>query len=128
MNSTEQAQFIESTAQLAEEMQLDDALRESKGMISIFNQPEQSPDGPLRQAISHAKHLLNDPTAKARICEAVKACAEDIREIAKVLSAALLPLALAGTIALPITPLAFAALAFVVARAGVHAICADPAK
>jgi hypothetical protein len=49
----------------------------------------------------------------------------DIFEISKVLVGVLVPLSIAGTIAIPWDPLVIAAGAFLIARAGVASICKD---
>jgi hypothetical protein len=73
------------------------------------------------KAIITAKDIVDRQDIRARLCPSLNSLADDSREIAKVVTAAMLPLAIVGT--LPLSPLVFAAVAIVIARMGIKALC-----
>lgn len=75
-----------------------------------------------------AMEVVAQRTIRRRICAALQAGTNDAFEIGKVLTPILLPLSLAGTIAIPPTPIALAAVSLIVARIGVAAFCAGRSK
>jgi magnesium-transporting ATPase (P-type) len=80
----------------------------------------------LRKSVkSVKKEIKKNIQARKAICAALGSVKNDIRDVTKVVGAALLPLALSGVIAIPITPLAFAIAGLIVFDAGVSAFCAE---
>jgi hypothetical protein len=76
------------------------------------------------QAEAEARKLINQhPMIRVRICEALKSVNEDAKDLAKILCTALIPLSLAGAIALPLSPLASWGIGLVVWRAGTSGFC-----
>jgi hypothetical protein len=82
-----------------------------------------------QDAVAHAyeigKDAIQEPAARKAICAALRSTGDDLKDIAKTVAAALLPLSLAGVVALPVTPLALAAAAVLVYRLGVAAYCSN---
>jgi hypothetical protein len=77
------------------------------------------------RAETEAKRIIDEqPQIRLRICEALKSVNEDVKDLAKILCAALVPLSLAGTLTLPLTPLLFLGIGLVVWRAGTNGFCA----
>ena len=86
------------------------------------------------KAINEARKELFEPAKQQRqlkkviantLCPAMTKLSDDVFEIAKVSTPILLSLSLAGTIALPIQPIFFAASAMLIARSGIATICKD---
>ena len=69
--------------------------------------------------------LQHNNEVRNRIREALKTSSEDLREMTKVIGAALLPLMITGAIALTRHPLGIAVAALIVYRAGISAYCSD---
>lgn len=61
-------------------------------------------------------------------CPSLKLVSDDAFEIAKAIAPILVPLSLAGTIAVPVQPMLFAWIGLVIARLGVKNICEDCSK
>ena len=74
--------------------------------------------------VSVNKELENIQVRKA-ICAALESANNDVRDIAKLVGAALLPLSLSGVVAIPLTPLAFGVAGLIVFNAGVSAFCSS---
>ena len=75
-----------------------------------------------------AKKELEKPTTKKRICAALTIVGNDLSEVTKVVSSALIPLSLSGVIAIPLTPLALAVSGLIVFKSGVAAYCSFEGK
>ena len=76
------------------------------------------------RAEAEAHKIINQhPQIRVRICEALKSVNEDAKDLAKIVCAALIPLSLAGTIALPLTPIVCVGVGLVVWRAGTSGFC-----
>jgi hypothetical protein len=76
------------------------------------------------QAEAEARELVSKhPLIRVRICEALKSVNDDAKDLAKIVCAALIPLSIAGTIALPLTPLICLGVGLVVWRAGTNGFC-----
>jgi hypothetical protein len=82
----------------------------------------------LAATAQQAEELVKRKDIRARLCPALTTASDDAFEIAKIITPILVPLGLAGTIALPLTPLFIAAGALVIARIGISALCADYPK
>jgi hypothetical protein len=77
------------------------------------------------RAEAEASQLIADqPLIRERICEVLKSVNEDAKDLAKIVCAALLPLSIAGTIAIPMTPVLLMGIGLVVWRAGTSGFCA----
>lgn len=67
--------------------------------------------------------IESDRKLRTMLCAGLATVTEDLTDIAKNVTYILVPLSLAGTVAVPLDPALFAMLAFVIWRAGVSAIC-----
>jgi hypothetical protein len=96
--------------------------RKKKGEAAIKNPPAAEQLVAIGQALQAARQ---SPFRRA-ICAVLTSSTKDAFDIAKLLTPILLPLSLAGTIAIPAAPVAYAALSIIVARMGVAAFCSIP--
>ena len=62
---------------------------------------------------------------RAYICPPLQSLSNDAYDIAKVITPILIPLVLAGTLAIPLQPLIFSHISLILARMGVAALCED---
>jgi hypothetical protein len=67
--------------------------------------------------------LVQQPIIRERICASLTSIADDSKDTAKIVIAALLPVSLAGTIALPLTPILVVGILLIMTRAGIRAFC-----
>ena len=82
----------------------------------------------LRQLENEAKVLTNNNNVKSYLCSALKAVSDDSMEIAKFITPVLVGAVLAGTITMPLNPLLFGMVAFIIARVGVATYCCERGK
>jgi hypothetical protein len=75
----------------------------------------------------NAQHFLKNRKVRRILCAALKGFDKDITSVAKKLVIVLVPLSLAGTIAMPLDPYVYGMLAYVVCKFGLAAICGDKA-
>ncbi|VAX12461.1 hypothetical protein MNBD_GAMMA24-331 [hydrothermal vent metagenome] len=123
MKTVDEIEFLNQVENLAIELYAAQALSKSSSMA------KPPPVGIDRDAISDAREAAEAELAKTSVrqtlCAALRSTSNNIRDVTKVVAAALLPLSQAGVIALPLTPIAFAAVAVIVFDIGVAAYCAD---
>ena len=74
---------------------------------------------------AQAGRLLGEEEVRQHLCPSLPNVESDVRQIAKVVTSALVPLALTKTISIPLDPLFFAFLSQELARIGVAKYCAD---
>ena len=79
----------------------------------------------LKETVKIVNKELGNAQARKAICAALGSVKNDIRDVAKVVGAVLLPLSLSGVIAIPTTPLALAVASLIVFNAGVSAFCSE---
>ena len=127
-------EFIEKVVDAALGLQLEEALAGSLAALATQDSEEKVYDAqgnPLGQkqevskAIVSAEEALQKPDFKQKICPALLSASDDIKDIAKIISAVLLPMALTPQAVIPLSPLAFAAVALVASRAGIQSLCHD---
>ena len=75
------------------------------------------------ETVTSVKKELENIQARKAICAALESAKNDVRDVAKVVGAALLPLSLSGVVAIPLTPLAFGVAGLIVFSAGVSVFC-----
>jgi hypothetical protein len=127
MDTFDESKFNQEVVNLALQMQLSEVLEAGKLAIPLLvkssdiQAPVKKEDIDL--AITESNALLAQPSVRDRLCPALKSVSDDIREVAKVVSAAMLPLALIPGSVIPLSPLVFAAFAVVIVRAGIKSIC-----
>lgn len=113
--------FLKQVTLLASALYSEKVLSNSKSLASI---PTKEVDQhKLHEAVQLAKKELRKANVKNLVCAALKSASTNIRDVAKIVGAALLPLSIAGTISLPITPLFYAAAALIVFDIGVNTYC-----
>lgn len=78
--------------------------------------------------VKDAHQIIQQPNVRQRLCAALLSGTGDAFDIGKTLVPILIPLSLAGTIAVPVTPVVVAAVALTIARMGVGAFCTEPTK
>ena len=72
-----------------------------------------------------AKELLARKDIRAYLCPALLRGSDDVFELSKIVTPLLLGFVAAGTIAIPLVPVLFAAIAFEITRMGITSICAN---
>jgi hypothetical protein len=87
------------------------------------NETEKSEES---QGIEDAQKLVAQKKVKHRICPALQKITDDVFEITKVIVPILVPLSIAGTIAIPLNPVFFASIAIVLCRCGIASYCSIP--
>lgn len=91
--------------------------------------PPTPEEGTITQnEIKKAEALIKKNDIRDYICAALKSGADDVFSIAKVIIPILLPLSMAGTITVPPDTLSYAAIALVVSKMGIAALCVDYGK
>jgi len=132
MEAQEQSRFVDDVVNAAERIDLEDSLASSmRAQDFSFGEGNSAPavDPEIQDAKRQAAQLVHEPTVRERLCPALSSVSDDVGSIAKVVGPALLPLALTGAGAVvPLSSLVFGAIAVVIARAGVAAICPDSKK
>ena len=79
----------------------------------------------IDNASEAAKEAILKPSILRYICPALSSVTGDVFEISKILVGVLVPLSIAGAIAIAWNPLVIAAGAFLITRAGITSICKD---
>jgi hypothetical protein len=79
----------------------------------------------LAKAKRDAEVLIRQGSVLERLCPTLRTVSGDLGAVAKAITPILLPLAIGPQAVIPLTPLAFGAVAVVVVRAGVSAICPE---
>lgn len=75
-------------------------------------------------SIQEASNLLAKEDIRKRVCPALKSATDDVFVISKAVTPVLVGCVVAGTISIPLNPVLFAAIAVVIARMGISALCA----
>jgi hypothetical protein len=126
MDPSQQARFTEDVVAAAYRMQEADMLGEPFGAL-----PSGAP-GPnpaeLAAVQEQAEALVTRPSFRQQICPALRSASDDVGEIAKLATPALLTASLGPQAPVSLTVLGCAAVAFVIARAGVATICPKSAQ
>lgn len=117
--------FESEVMRLSEDLLYKDILARGRGAL-----PDESADGKLseteREAMRTADEVVTRLSLKERLCPALTSIAGDVLEIAKVVTAGLMPLTLSG--AIPKEAMLFAAVSVIITRAGVSAFCKGVTK
>jgi|GEM_PF-6347467 len=79
-------------------------------------------------AMREAKEIVTKNNLKAYLCPALQTLSNDTFEIAKVSTPILLGLVAGGILTIPLSPMLFAAIAFIIARSGIASFCAGYKK
>jgi magnesium-transporting ATPase (P-type) len=116
--------LLHQAALLAADLYAEEVLSKASSLSKTSHNRIDSHE--VRESMKSVKKEL-DKSAQARkaICAGLSSVKNDIREVTKIVGAALLPLSLSGVIAIPITPLEFAVAGLIVFDAGVSAFCSE---
>jgi hypothetical protein len=128
MGNVDQRRFEQEVMEAAYRIELVDALggaRQAQSFPTGRGESTAVPSEEIERAKAHAEDLIKQPTVIERLCPALKAVSDDLGEVAKIVAAAMIPLALGPQAILPLTPLAFGALAVIVVRVGVRSLCSE---
>jgi hypothetical protein len=120
MDPSQETQFIDDVVAAAYRLQEADMLGESFGLL-----PSGEPASPADVGVAkqQAEALVQQHSFRERICPALCNASDDVGEIAKAITPVLLTTALGPHAPISLGVLGCAAVAFVIARAGVAAIC-----
>lgn len=110
-----------------EKQRLFDTLRSLD--IDIYNESVGKDLSEIREilknySIQKASKLLAKEDIRKRLCPALKSATDDVFDISKSITPVLVGCITAGTISIPLIPVLFAAIAVVIARMGISALCA----
>jgi hypothetical protein len=94
--------------------------------FEIYGSSNEPEEGEESQNIEDAQKLVAQKKVKHRICPALQKITDDVFEITKVIVPILVPLSIAGTIAIPLNPVFFASIAIVLCRCGIASYCSIP--
>jgi hypothetical protein len=121
-NKFNQEELLEQAALLATDLYADQMLSNSSSLLKTSRQVKETPE--FKQIVlAVEKELKKNVLTKKAICAVLGSAKNDIREVTKIVGAAILPLALSGVIVIPITPFAFAVAGLFVFNAGITAFC-----
>jgi hypothetical protein len=79
----------------------------------------------FEETVKSVNKELENVQARKAICAALGSVKNDIRDVAKVVGAVLLPLSISGVVAIPTTPFAFAVAGLIVFDVGVSVFCSE---
>lgn len=88
----------------------------------LKDQEERSRDELIK---TEATKLIIKKDIRKYLCPALQTASNDAYDIAKIITPILIPLILAGTIAIPLQPILFSHLAITIARMGIASLCDD---
>ncbi len=128
MENVDQKRFTEEVAEAAYQIELMDVLgdaREAQSFPIGHGKSTKVSSKEIELAKAHAEDLIKQPTVIERLCPALKSVSDDLGDVAKVVVPVMIPLALGPQALIPLTPLAFGALAVVIVRAGVRSLCPE---
>ncbi len=83
------------------------------------------PDFKADAAMLEAKVVAEREDVRGYICPSLNSFVDSTYEIAKIITTPLAGAVVAGAITIPLVPVLFAGIAFVIARAGVKGYCSD---
>jgi len=126
MEQLDRARFQEDVAAAALQIELAHALGTGRAAVDFpigGGNTGTVSAAEVAKATRDAEHLIKQQGVLERLCPALRTVSGDLGAVAKAITPALLPLAIGPQAILSLTPLAFGALAVVVVRAGVRALC-----
>lgn len=118
---TREDEIIDATTEIVERVLLHRALLDAQGIKSKDSHNDLV--GKISSNNEEALIIVNSVAVKSKICAGIKSATNNVKEIAKIVLASLLPLSLAGTIAVPLTPMLLAAVILTVLDSGIAAYC-----
>ncbi len=120
-------QFAQEVVQAAYRIELADALGEAREALSFPGRGRSVTVAPeeVERAKEDAKLLIKQPGVIERLCPALQSVSDDISDIAKGVVGAMIPLAMGPQAVIPLTSVAFGALAVVIFRMGIRSLCQE---
>ena len=122
MPGVDQERFIADVVESADRIQFEDMLQGGRHALNFGGAAKV--DGETEKARDEAAALAKNPTVLDHLCPALNSVSSDLGSVSKTVGAVLLPLALVPGAAIPLSALAFGALAVIITRAGVAGVCA----
>lgn len=125
MEAREEEQFTANVVAAAYRLQTADMMGDALGAL-----PGQAtgPDATeVAKATQQAEHLVQQHSFREWMCPALRTTSDDVGMIAKIATPILLKASLGPQAPITLSVLGFAAVAFVIARAGISAVCPPPA-
>ncbi len=125
MDAHQQTRFVEDVVAAAYRLQEADMLGEAFGALPSGAQGPSPAD--VAAARQQAEALVQHPSFRDQLCPALRSASDDVGDIAKIATPILLTASLGPQAPISLGILGCAAVAYVIARAGVATICPKPA-
>jgi hypothetical protein len=123
MEDLQKAKFLQDVVNGAAQIDYEDMLLSSRPAQNFGGPPVVGDES--QEARDKALLLSKDTTVLKHLCPALKSASGDLESIAKAAGTVLFPLSLTPTAPVSMSALAIGALAVLVARAGVEALCPE---
>ena len=123
MEDVQREKFLQDVVSGAAQIDYEDMLLSSRPAQNFGGPPVV--DDKSQEARNQALLLSKDATVLQHLCPALKSASGDLESIAKAAGIVLFPLSLTPTAPVSMSALAIGALAVLVARAGVAALCPE---
>ncbi len=125
MESSGQDQFTDEVVAAAYKMQLADMMGDA--FAALPDDPNQPKPAEIAHAKQQAEALIQQHGFREWLCPALRGASDDVGVIAKIATPILLKAALGPQAPITLSVLGCAAVAVVIARAGVNIVCPAPA-
>lgn len=125
MEDVQREKFLQEVVNAASQIDYEDMLLSSRPAQNFGGPPVV--DDKSQEARNQALLLSKDTTVLQHLCPALKSASGDLESIAKVTGTALFTMSLTPTAPVSMSALAIGALAVLVVRAGVAALCSESA-
>lgn len=123
MEDVQREKFLQEVVNAASQIDYEDMLLSSRPAQNFGGPPVV--DDKSQEARHQALLLSKDATVLQHLCPALKSASGDLESIAKVTGTALFTMSLTPTAPVSMSALAIGALAVLVVRAGVAALCSE---
>jgi hypothetical protein len=121
MDSEAQSQFTDEVVAAAYKMQLSDMMGDA--FAALPTESGQADRAEMAHAQVQAEALIQQHSFREWLCPALQSASDDVGEIAKIATPLLLKASLGPQAPITLSVLGCAAVAFVIARAGVKIVC-----
>ncbi len=100
------------------------------GRFAIPNPEELSKSSEQQDALAllESKKLLESDVILKRLCPALKTISSDLKEVSKIVTTALIPLAFLPVPLIALSPIIFGGIAVIIVRAGINSFCPEEVK
>jgi hypothetical protein len=127
MTDLEQEHFTREAVKAAYRIQLFDEAGGARAALSDTPEQVQRTEE-LTRAQAEAQRLIRHPSVIERLCPALKSVSGDLGKVAATTASVILPLSIGPQAIFSVTPLVVGAVAVIVVRAGVSALCPEQNK